>query len=190
MKIYFTAPIKGVDHVEKHIRTIYEAIKKLGYTHIGNIVDRLNQGGSFYEKLDKGGITTHSSYFEDTINKIKTADINVFEGSIPSLGVGFQVERSLDYNKPTIVLYLKEGTPHFLAGTHNDKLLLKEYTKDNLTQVVHEALEEAKHVADKRFNFFISPSLLSFLEEESKKFDMTKSAFIRKLILEHKKRGR
>jgi len=67
---------------------------------------------------------------------------------------------------------------------------LREYTKENLAQVVSDVIEDAKHSADKRFNFFISPSLLSYLEEESKKFDMTKSAFIRRLILEHKKKGK
>jgi len=190
MKIYFTAPIRGIDQTEEHIRVIYEVIKKLNYTHIENILGRLDQGRSFYDKLDKGGKITHSSYFEETIDKIKLADINMFECSVPSLGVGFQIEKSLDFNKPTIVLYLKGNIPHFLAGTHNDKLLLREYTQENITRVVTETIEEAKHAADKRFNFFISPALLSYLEEESKKFDMTKSAFIRKLILEHKKRGK
>ena len=190
MKIYFTAPIKGIEDVEKNIRNIHEIIRKLGYTHVDNIINRLDQGNSFYEKLDKGGANTHSTYFEETINKIKEADINIFECSIPSLGVGFQIEKSLDYNKPTIVLYFKKNTPHFLTGTQNDKLFLKEYSVENLNQVVKDAIEEAKHATDKRFNFFISPSLLSYLEEESKRFDMTKSAFIRKLILDHKKRAK
>jgi hypothetical protein len=190
MKIYFTAPIRGVDNIDESIRVIYETIKKLGYVHVDNIVERLNQGRSFYDKLDKGGKNTHTSYFDETVNKIKKADMNIFECSVPSLGIGFQIEKSLDDNKPTIILYMKNSTPHFLAGTQNDKLFLKEYTKENLTQVVAEAIEEAKHAADKRFNFFISPSLLSFLEEESRRFDMTKSAFIRKLLLDHKKRGK
>ena len=190
MKIYFTAPIKGVELIENHIKEIYETIKKLGYIQIDDIVNRLNQGDDFYEKLDKGGKNTHSFYFEETITKIKSSDINIFECSIPSLGVGFQVVKSLDYNKPTIVLYQKDNLPHFLAGTQNDKFFLREYTSKNLVNVVTNTIEEAKHAADKRFNFFISPSLLSYLEEESKKFDMTKSAFIRKLIIEHKKKSR
>jgi len=157
MKIYFTAPIRGIDQVDSHIRTIFETIKKLGYSHVDDIVKRLNQGRSFYDGLDKGGKDTHSSYFDETMSKIKAADMNVFECSVPSLGVGFQIEKSLEFNKPTIILYLKGNTPHFLAGQQNDKLFVKEYTKDNLPQVVAETIEEAKHAADKRFNFFISP---------------------------------
>ncbi|PIV08749.1 hypothetical protein COS52_01060 [Candidatus Roizmanbacteria bacterium CG03_land_8_20_14_0_80_39_12] len=190
MKIYFTSPIRGIDQIEDHVRAIYEVIKKLNYVHVDNVIARLDQGRSFYDKLDKGGKITHSSYFDETIDRIKMADINVFECSVPSLGVGFQIEKSIDYNKPTIVLYLKGNIPHFLAGTQNDKLFLREYTKENLAQVVSDVIEDAKHSADKRFNFFISPSLLSYIEEESKKFDMTKSAFIRRLILEHKKKGK
>lgn len=190
MKVYFTSPIRGIGHVEEYIRIIYETIKKLNGVHVDNIINRLDQGRSFYDKLDTGGKNAHSSYFDETINKIKRAEITMFECTIPSLGIGFQIQKSLDCNKPTIVLYFKGNVPHFLAGTQNDKLFLREYTKENILQVVSDAIEEAKHAADKRFNFFISPSLLSYLEEEAKKSDMTKSAFIRKLILEHKKRSK
>jgi len=188
MKVYFSAPIKGTEKIENELKVMFTQITKLGHKHLDDYLERLKEGMIFYERMDKEGGKSRKDFFEQTIENIKLADVVVFECTVPSLGIGFQIEKALDYNKPTIVLYLKGYTPSFLAGTENDKLILKEYTSQNLVQVVDDAIEEAKHSSDKRFNFFISPLLLSYLQDESEKLDMTKSAFIRKLILEHKKR--
>ncbi|OGK62747.1 hypothetical protein A2334_00835 [Candidatus Roizmanbacteria bacterium RIFOXYB2_FULL_38_10] len=188
MKIYFSAPIKSVHTVESYIKEICETISKLGHTHLDNYLKRLEDNATFYTKLDKGGKEAHEMYFSETIDNLKSSDINIFECSIPSLGIGFQVEKSLAYNKPTIVLYYKSHVPHFFTGSQTDKLFICEYHEDNVASVLTDAIEEAKHASDKRFNFFISPSLLTYLEEVSNKAGMTKSAFIRKLILEHKKK--
>ncbi len=188
MKIYFSAPIKGVEEIEPHLNTIYNTISHLGHKHLDDFIARLKEGVHFYDRMSKGGADSRKTFFDKTIDNIKQADIVIFEGTVPSLGVGFQIEKALDYNKPTIVLYLKGHTPNFLAGTEHDKLMLREYTKETLSKVIESALEEAKHASDKRFNFFISPALLTYLQEESDRNGMTKSSFIRKLILEHKKR--
>jgi hypothetical protein len=189
MKIFFSSPIKGVDEVKKYIEIIDKALDSLGHKRLDNIVERINDA-SFYNKLDKGGKEAHQSFFEKTIKGIKDADITIFECSTPSLGIGFQIEKSLDYNKPTIILYFKDNLPHFITGTDHDKLIVHGYNEKNIHEVVSNAIEEARHAADKRFNFFISPSLLSYLEEESSRLGLTKSSFIRNLILEHRKKNK
>jgi len=189
MNIYFTAPIKGIEPIEPHLRQIHKLIQTLGYSHIDNYLERLNNGKKFYDNLDKGGKEAHDRYFTETMDSLINADINIFECSIPSLGVGFQVEKSLTYNKPTVILYYTNHVPHFLvAGTVNEHLLIREYNEKNIADVLQEVIEQAKQISDKRFNFFISPSLLGFLDEESSKRGITKSAFIRQLILEDRKK--
>lgn len=190
MKVYFSAPIKSIEEIEDSLKTMFNQITKLGHKHLDNYLQRLSEGMNFYDKMDKGGTKIRKDYFDKTVENIKSADAVVFECTVPSLGIGFQIEKALDYNKPTIVLYTKNHMPNFLAGTENDKLILKEYSASNVVEVITEALEEAKHSSDKRFNFFISPLLLTYLQEESEKSGMTKSAFIRKLILEYKKRSK
>lgn len=187
MKVFFSSPIQGIDSVEKFIRAIDRQLKDLGYENIDNLMERLDDG-DYYETLNKGGKKAHEDFFTKTISGIKLADLTIFECTIPSLGIGFQVEKSIEYNKPTVVLYLTGNLPHFISGIQSDKLLVYEYSADNLNSVINKALIAARQVTDKRFNFFISPSLLNYLEEESTKQGITKSAFIRHLILEHKKR--
>ena len=187
MKVFFSSPIQGIDSVEKYIRAIDIQLKDLGYKNIDNLIERLNDG-DYYETLNKGCKKAHEDFFAKTISGIKLADLTMFECTIPSLGIGFQVEKSIEYNKPTVILYLKDNLPHFISGIQSDKLLVYEYEADNLSSVINKAIVAARQVTDKRFNFFISPSLLTYLEEESTKQGITKSAFIRQLILEHKKK--
>jgi len=187
MKVFFSSPIRGVNEIKNYIEEIDKTILSLGHKRLDNVLERISNA-NFYDTLDKGGKKAHADFFEKTIKGIKEADVVIFECSIPSLGIGFQVEKSLDYNKPTIILYYKDNIPHFFSGTSHDKLFIYRYDKNNISSVISNAIEEARHAADKRFNFFISPSLLSYLEEESSQHGLTKSSFIRGLILEHLKK--
>jgi predicted DNA-binding protein len=60
--------------------------------------------------------------------------------------------------------------------------------ENTLDQVIRDAVEKAQSLADKRFNFFISPSLLSYLNKASKEEGVTKSTFIRNLINDYKRK--
>jgi hypothetical protein len=93
-------------------------------------------------------------------------------------------------NKPTLVLYYKDNVQHFLAGAEDEKLLVKSYNETNLTNVLKESIEELKSFKDKRFNFFINPGLLTYLETTSKNLGLTKSNFIRNLIVDHMKKNK
>ncbi len=187
MKIYFAASVRGYSFYAKEYTAVEKALKSIKSTLTSASYEK-EEIKKFYNNLEEGGLRAQNEYFNRTIEIIKSSDINIFECSSPSLGIGFQVERSLEYNKPTIVLYLKGHMPHFFAGTDNEKIMLKEYTVETAQEVIESCIEEAKHIADKRFNFFISPSLLTYLEGAAKKSGITKSTFIRSLILEHMKK--
>jgi len=186
MKIYFMAGMRGQGKYIEVYELIYKYLEELRYQVIDKVVLE-KKSSEFYKELEKGGDVAFQNFYTRVMNNIKSADVNVFECSIPSLGLGYQVQKSIDFNKPTIVLYEGENLPHFLAGSQDDRFIMKKYTQDNLKKVLEEALEEAKERSDKRFNFFISPKLLSYLEETSKDEGITKSMFIRNLILEHMK---
>ena len=112
----------------------------------------------------------------------------MLECSNASLGIGYLVNKSIEFNKPTVILFRDGHTPYLLAGISDDKVILKKVKDGSVLSSLKVALEEAKQVADKRFNFFISPQLLSYLEEVSKQQGITKSTFIRGLIRDHMKK--
>lgn len=188
MKIYFAASVRGYSVYANEYKAVEAALKAVKCTLISSSYEK-EEVKKFYSGLETGGSKAQNEYFNQTIETLKSSDINVFECTSPSLGIGFQVEKSLEYNKPTVILYFKGHIPHFFAGTDNEKMILREYTVETAKSVIESSIEDAKHMADKRFNFFISPSLLTYLENASKKKGITKSTFIRNLILEHMKKA-
>jgi hypothetical protein len=183
------APMRAKANDKEYYSKIYAAIEKLQYKLIDKYLIEQDVDEHYKRFEDKSGKYYHE-FYDRTIENIKSADINVFECSFPSLGIGYQVEKSLQLNKPTIVLYKEGQAPHFLLGIDEDKLILKVISDGaDVSKTLESAVNEARHQADKRFNFFISPSLLTYLEKISKKNNITKSTFIRNLILDHKKKN-
>jgi hypothetical protein len=188
MKVFFNASIRGKEIHAGYYKKIYDAIESLGYT----LLDRYlldNTAETHYQRLEAGGEEEYTRLYDYIMDSLRVADINIFECSLPSLGTGYQVEKSLQFNKPTIVLYLNDHIPHFLAGVKDEKLVLKSVNEKNIKDVLSSALNEARQRADKRFNFFISPKLLEYLEQVSKDEGITKSKFIRNLIVEHMRKS-
>lgn len=189
MKIFFTASQKGKKYFASYYQRIYKAFENLGFTHIDKEIIK-NPSEDSFSKLDTEGIKAYRNFYRKNLNNLKKADINVFECSLPSLSVGFMINKSLDYNKPTIALYLNNNIPYFLEGAQDEeKLFITSYSDKNIEKTIEKISKSAKKSSDKRFNFFISPELLNYLKEASKKEGVTKSTFIRNIIKEHKNRS-
>jgi hypothetical protein len=188
MKIFFMAAMQGKKLYDEYYQKIYRTIEEAGHKNLNDFIFS-QSAEEFYTNLDEEGRKSHEEYYSKIIASLKAADINIFECSFPSLGVGYEVTKSIELNKPTVVLYLDDNVPHFFLGNTDEKLILKSYNSKNIKKVVLEAIEEAKQRSDKRFNFFISPHLLGYLEKTSKDLGVTKSTFIRSLILEHMRKS-
>ena len=117
------------------------------------------------------------------IDGIQSADICLFEATTPSLAVGFLIQRALEYSKPTIVLYYKENMIYFLSGIEDEKLIKQSYDEKNFKKVLRASFAKAREKRDKRFNFFLSPKLLNYIEEASKARSITKSKLLRDMIV-------
>jgi len=125
-----------------------------------------------------------------TVKLIQKADICTYESSFSCSKTGFLIAKSLDCDKPTIVFYSDNHYPDFLKNNRFEKLILQQYSFDrnNIEKAVRKAFNKANKLRDRRFNFFITPDLLNFLEQESRKMNITKSMFIRWLIDSYRKK--
>jgi len=187
MKIFFQGSYQGSKDFGKYYKIIYLEIEKLGYKHLD--LDSVHISyGDFLHKMKKGK-EAYTEHYEKKIKALKEADICIFETSIHSLGVGFLIQKAIEYDKPVIVLYYGNRIPFFLSGINDEKFVIKSYNIKNIKQVLVEALAFAKERRDKRFNFFISPKLLGYIEKVSKEKGITKSQFIRDLIIQHLKKS-
>jgi hypothetical protein len=187
MKIFFTASLRGQEDYGKYYKKVFSLIRDLGYVSLDDEILKLSP--SYYDVIQKQGRDAYVDLYERKIKKLQSADICMFECTLPSLSIGYLIQKALDFNKPVVILYLNENTPQFISGINEDKLIVRKYTESTLSEVVTNAFEEAKHLQDKRFNFFISPYLLTYLEKASKKDGISKSTFIRNLLLAHKRKS-
>jgi len=183
MKIFITSTPLGDEETRQNYKNLYDEVERLGYEHVSNFIasEAINK---YYEEMHKGK-TEHIKFFNTMVRSIQKADICIFEASTPSFGVGFLIQRSIDYSKPTIVLHTDSKTPYFLSGIENEKLIIRSYNNANYKKVLKKALGQAREKRDKRFNFFLSPKLLQYINDASKERGITKSKLLRDMIVDH-----
>ena len=128
-----------------------------------------------------------AKYFAQNKKEMMEGDICIFEISAPTMSLGFQINDALAHNKPVVALCLEGTESHILKTITSDKLLVKTYSPKTIAKTVRQALDEAREQRDKRFNFFINPRLLDYIETVSSEQGVTCSHFLRSLILDHMK---
>ncbi|MEI6532713.1 MAG: hypothetical protein WCO06_02645 [Candidatus Roizmanbacteria bacterium] len=183
MKVFFSATYQGEEEFGDKYKAIYKSIGELGYDHIDD--PYLQKGYDSYLEKMKSGRDAQVENYKSKQSLIHSSDICVFETSYHSLGIGFMIMMALEAGKPTIVLYYKDNAPYFLIGSTEEKLIIYNYNDANIKQILKDSFEQARERSDKRFNFFINPKLLGYLDEESREEGVTKSMFIRGLIMDH-----
>lgn len=187
MKIFFSSSQRAREKYDQYLQKIYKTIRDLRYELIFDTIIKTSTE-EFYKQLDAGGHKALVDNYKKSLDCMQKADINVFETSLHSLSIGFLINKSIEFHKPTIVLHLKSCPPYLLNGVVNDKLIIQEYADDTLEQAVKKSLIKAQSLRDKRFNMFMSDELLRYLDDAATKEGVNKSTFIRNLLLEHRKK--
>jgi len=165
MKIYFTASVAGKKKLKKEYQAIVEALEKLGFQ-----VKELVLSG---EK---------ETSFSKISRLIKKADLVVAEVSFPSVSVGQEISLALESNKPVLALF-KEGIKTTLLEINSDeRLQLISYNLKKIKKVLKEAIADISRKIDMRFNFFIPPEIINYLNWIAKKRRIPRSVYLRSLI--------
>jgi hypothetical protein len=118
--------------------------------------------------------------YNETLKAINKADIVVMEISGHSMSMGYILSKALEINKPVIAMYREEMQPIFIAGIGDPKLILAKYTAANVEKTIWESVKRAKSLIDVRFNFFVSPKILTYLDWVGQKRMIPKSVFFEK----------
>lgn len=179
MKVYFSASRFYKDQYETVYTMIVSLLKKYDYEVIDNSIEKAPLGVkemSIEEKVD---------HYKKTTDFLDKSDFSIFEASFPStLHIGHEISLAIEKGKPVVVLYSDEPgkAPMLFQGIKSDRIIWAAYNKTNLAKVVVQAIEKARAISDVRFNFFISPRLLSYLDFVAKKKMIPRSVFLRDLI--------
>lgn len=177
MKVYLNASARGFSDFGDNYIQIYDLLEDLGNQHVDDSLNRIDD-----ERFYSGSHEEKVREFETNMQAIKSADVVILEVSVHSLSMGYILNRALELGKPVIALYLKGHEPTFAQVIEDDRLQVVEYNLDNLKKVIQSALEESKDQADTRFNFFISPRQLRYLDAIARTQRIPRSVFLRRLI--------
>lgn len=180
MKIYFSASISQMSpQVKQNYQMIVKTLEDFGHSVIADHV--LGRGSDSYEDQDE----RESLSVQRKLTKWKKqADLVVVEVSNKSFGVGQEIALAVASNKPVIALYNSSKEPHILRDAGTELILLTKYNETNIKSVLKQALDYSSEQQDIRFNFFISPTLIQYLDWVSKTKRVPRSVYLRKLIEE------
>jgi hypothetical protein len=177
MKVYFTAAIYQKDKfldkyqqivniLEKNDCEVFEDTTKVSLTEAITKTDT--------ERVD---------YYKKVLKWLDKSDLAVVEASFPStLSIGHEITLAMEKNKPVIVLYKEDCEPGFMLGLQDERVMWVKYNENNLDEVLTSAIDEAKKRTDVRFNFFVSPKILAYLDWIAQKKMIPRSVFLRHLI--------
>lgn len=181
MKVFFHAYLRSNDKYLDFDKKIYDIIKDLGYIHTNETFQ--NDPKAQLAKIEKGGYEERVDLYKFYIKNIKSADIVVLDISMHSLASGFLLHEALRDEKPVLALYHEGNDPSFTININNEKLQLIEYNLSNLKEQLVRGLDLAKRLVDIRFNFFIPPEIITYLDYITNSKRISKSTYIRNLIM-------
>lgn len=187
MQIYFVASSRLVGKDKELYSLIYRTISSEHKMVSDKVWKWVKSGvGSF-----DGDVKAKRDNYNESLKCINKADILVMEISGHSMSMGYILSKALEINKPVIALYKEaDMEPIFIAGIDDPKLILVKYNPANVEKTIWESIKKAKSLIDVRFNFFVSPKILTYLDWVGQKRMIPKSVFLRNLIEREMKKDR
>jgi len=181
MRIHFGGSVKKFKQYPDNYLLINNAIKGLGHDLLRDWVS----------EEARGQTAPVSMMYEYTSNAIKNADAVVLENSLSSTSVGQQLMLALQNNLPVLLLVdekIAKGKTiegMFISKNLSKLVHRKNYSTKNITKVLEGFFtKSAVEFSDSRFNLVIDKNLDKYLKGLAKKNNSSKSAEIRRLIVE------
>jgi len=179
MKIYFIASSRLVGANPKLYSKMYIYLAKEGKMISDKVMKWVKMG---VKDMSGAPLKVKKENYIQSVDSVKKADIVVMEVSGHSMSMGYLISKALEMNKPVIALHKKEHIPVFIKGIDDSKLIISEYFEDNVEEVMEKDLKKASSLIDVRFNFFVNPKILNYLDWVAQKKMLPRSVFLRNLI--------
>ncbi|MBU1118002.1 hypothetical protein KKD37_03500 [Patescibacteria group bacterium] len=185
MKVYFsTSRFYKQKNIENY-KSVIEVLEGDGFDVLDGSSTRLCEMGF------KMPVKEMNDLYRSVVKMMDKSELCVFEASYPStLHIGHEITLALEKNKPVIGLHAVGREPILFKGMKNGKIRWVEYNSKNLKDLLLEAINEAKKDIDVRFNFFVSPEILAYLDWVSQNKMIPRSVFLRNLIEKEMKKDK
>lgn len=180
MKFFLSASIYGKGNLEESCKKIVDLTKQSGNEIVSDhILNTTNEQMARWKK-DKD-----IKYHQFVMDGVKSCDAVFAEISHPSTSVGYLISLASQVGKPVVCFYKGDQKPHLFntLEEQNDKFFVARYSKlEDLDTLVPEMIHYASTNQDTRFNFFVSPRHVNYLDWIAKTRKLPRSVYLRKLI--------
>jgi hypothetical protein len=177
MRIYFGSSPQVKEKHAAEIKRIYQLLEKFGFKHTSDFIVKVEP-----EKYFQLSVEELNLLHQKTLESIKKAEICIFEASLHDLSVGFLINFSLDLGKIVIVLSQNQEVPFLFRQVKEGNLIFVLYSDKDLEEKLKEAVDQAKGRSDIRFNFFVTPQILAYLDWLSNRKRIPRAVYLRGLI--------
>ncbi len=175
MRIYFTASAAGKEQYGDEYRLVINTLKDLG-SQVSELVFDRSLEEAEESPAEKDKLYQKMSHF------LKAADLVVAEISYPSVTVGYEISRALSEGKPVLALRFKGTRSNLLEGHPDEKFKMTEYEKGTLKTVLEQWIKSTSDLVDVRFNFFVSPKIINYLDWIAKEKRIPRAVYLRDLL--------
>ena len=138
MKVYFACSISGGRNFAHLYTDIVETIKRNDLEILSELFADQSIGG---DKLTSAKPNmSKKEVWEWDLNWVKEADLIIAEVTQPSLGVGYEIAKAEQWNKPILCLFYEpsgkklsamiEGNPHITSNYYSSKKEVEESIKN------------------------------------------------------------
>ena len=178
MKVFYTASFSGKKKYQKYYDLVLPAIEKnkveLIATEKGNYKQILSQE-------EKAKLPTERLIHYEAIRKgILWADAVIIEISHEDFQLGHEATLAIQAKKPVLCLSIHEN---FTEKINNPYFFGAKYNEYTVEEIIDGFIgRSAKHQLTQRFNLFLSPNQIQYLEKISKDKKLNKSEYFRSLI--------
>jgi hypothetical protein len=180
MTIFFSASVYGKDQFGDRYQKIVDLVKSSGHRIIADHILLTS-----HEEIQKRSSKDDNRELKKILEDVKRSDAVFVELSHASTSVGFFIAQALNLGKPVIIFFGGTQEPHILKSleSFNEKMAVVRYRDiADLEREVPLMIDFVSEVQDTRFNFFVSPSIATYLDWVSKEKRVPRSVYLRRLI--------
>lgn len=178
MKVFFTASQTGKSNLVSNIDVISEFLNKNYVLKTRDYVD--------FKDTTKDVEKQFIDIYEQTKKNLFQADFVVADATYPTASLGHEITLSIENTKPTIVLVNEKldinKIPSSIRGNKSKHMILKFYNEKNVTEVLTQAISEAKKLLDSKFILIIPPEIERYLSWASHKKGVRKAEIVRAAV--------
>lgn len=179
MTVFFTASYFGKKKYQKEFDLVRETIKRFKVTLISP------EEGNYQNVLDvqtrqRLAATPELLHYESIRQGIHMSDVVIIEVSHEDIQLGHEITLALMEKKPVLVLSTLKD---FSRVINSELFFASKYTQKNIEGVIQDFLARVRGMGlARRFNMFLYPHQLEYLETAAKGQGMNVSEYIRRLI--------